>query len=555
MHDSLPLRRYRHSWQEIFTSSETQVTPVPTEDRHLWSIPDWSHVIDRLQRANLSHPVPPPEYQAEREEILQVACRYTAWLRGCSYHELWDKFQSCLSAPWIITGHQPTLFHPGVWAKNFAAYRLAAMLGGLSLHIVVDHDLMLRPDVITPSGNFPMIRPSYAAFDQMSTPKPWELASIQAPSQWKSFDSIITERMREYGWHPLVYPSWSSAVIARDDILYYRDGFGALRETVQNQWGVNQLQLCVSDYCTTQSFYRILGTLLSRLPELHTAYNSAIVAYRQRHRTRSRHHPAPLLKRSGAFYEIPWWHIHKENHQRLAVWATLSGTTCQLYVPELAMSCHLHDLTNPTHIQQAIEDAALKLRPRALSLTFMMRWRLAELFVHGLGGVLYDQVTDDWAERMRIPLAPWCGISATVWLPWQFPLPTSWLNLEQIKAQLAHMRWRLSHHPERYLDLEQESQTIKNLVAQKRELIQDEWPSDPHARHTRYRKIKEINEKLAQLTIRQQETLQQQLKVVQAQLESRRWVTYREYPWILYPEESLLEFYRQHLGDWSSADS
>src|SRR5262245_38816454 len=38
--------------------------------------------------------------------------------------------------PLLVTGHQPELFHPGVWAKNFASHDLARRHHGVSLHLV-----------------------------------------------------------------------------------------------------------------------------------------------------------------------------------------------------------------------------------------------------------------------------------------------------------------------------------------------------------------------------------------------------------------------------------
>ena len=35
--------------------------------------------------------------------------------------------------PLVVTGHQPELFHPGVWVKNFAASAIARSCGGIAL--------------------------------------------------------------------------------------------------------------------------------------------------------------------------------------------------------------------------------------------------------------------------------------------------------------------------------------------------------------------------------------------------------------------------------------
>ena len=43
-------------------------------------------------------------------------------------------------APIVATGHQPDLYHPGVWVKDFLLERLAREVGADAVDIVVDSD-------------------------------------------------------------------------------------------------------------------------------------------------------------------------------------------------------------------------------------------------------------------------------------------------------------------------------------------------------------------------------------------------------------------------------
>ncbi|MFN9917551.1 MAG: hypothetical protein ACK53L_33510, partial [Pirellulaceae bacterium] len=49
--------------------------------------------------------------------------------------------QPLADRPLILSGHQPELFHPGVWFKNFLLSSLAARHQAVALNIQVDHDL------------------------------------------------------------------------------------------------------------------------------------------------------------------------------------------------------------------------------------------------------------------------------------------------------------------------------------------------------------------------------------------------------------------------------
>src|SRR5207302_8957992 len=40
----------------------------------------------------------------------------------------------------LMAGHQPELFHPGVWVKNFALNGLARVVGATPVNLIVDND-------------------------------------------------------------------------------------------------------------------------------------------------------------------------------------------------------------------------------------------------------------------------------------------------------------------------------------------------------------------------------------------------------------------------------
>ncbi len=52
--------------------------------------------------------------------------------------------------PLIATGHQPDLFHPGVWIKNFLTARLASAVCGSSLNVIVDNDVPKHLGLVLP---------------------------------------------------------------------------------------------------------------------------------------------------------------------------------------------------------------------------------------------------------------------------------------------------------------------------------------------------------------------------------------------------------------------
>src|SRR5262249_17112451 len=50
----------------------------------------------------------------------------------------------------LAAGHQPEIFHPGVWVKNFALHGLARAVGATPLNLVVDNDTVKTTSLAVP---------------------------------------------------------------------------------------------------------------------------------------------------------------------------------------------------------------------------------------------------------------------------------------------------------------------------------------------------------------------------------------------------------------------
>ena len=54
--------------------------------------------------------------------------------------------------PIFLAGHQPELFHPGVWIKNFMLARMAERHDAVAVNLIVDTDVMKRNALLVPTG-------------------------------------------------------------------------------------------------------------------------------------------------------------------------------------------------------------------------------------------------------------------------------------------------------------------------------------------------------------------------------------------------------------------
>src|SRR3990172_10859081 len=55
-------------------------------------------------------------------------------------NELTLDHETIKNIPIIQTGHEPVLYHPGIWIKNHLARYLLKKLGGISVNMIVDND-------------------------------------------------------------------------------------------------------------------------------------------------------------------------------------------------------------------------------------------------------------------------------------------------------------------------------------------------------------------------------------------------------------------------------
>ena len=116
---------------------------------------------------------------AARGELLTAAHRYTSGYRdGLPAVATSDAGQ----VPIILSGHQPEMFHPGVWAKHFAADHLAARHGGLAVALLIDSDVARHSSLGVPGGTVERPIVEAVPFDAADLPVPVEEIAHQLPA-------------------------------------------------------------------------------------------------------------------------------------------------------------------------------------------------------------------------------------------------------------------------------------------------------------------------------------------------------------------------------------
>jgi hypothetical protein len=182
--------------------------------------------------------------------------------------------------------------------------------------------------------------------------------------------------------------------------------------------------------------------------------------------------------------------------------------------------------------------SGVKLRTRALSTTLFARLMLGDLFLHGIGGAKYDQVTDRLARQFfGFSLPEFAAVSATL----RLPIRRDDVHPKQPIEAERQLR-ELRYHPERFVDsigshANGEWSRAGKIIEEKRR-----WIGTPKTRvnaRQRHLAIAGANEALQPFVDPLRKTLESSLDEVARRERAEAILNSREYAFCLYPRERL----------------
>lgn len=466
--------------------------------------------------------------QQARSELLQLAAEYTQQYRDI---DLADRDAQSI----VMAGHQPLLFHPGVWFKNFALSSLSASVSATPVNLVVDNDVSGPAAIKCPAFADGRALTKLIDVDAAHAAVPYEVRSIVDEGLFDSFadraSKVVTDCFSAFGKQatPSVSSLWRYVQSARKSLgrsASLGSVLAAGRHRLEQDAGLQTLEVPVSTIAGTQTFAHFASSILQDQARFNEAYNARLVQYRDVHGIRSNAHPVPELEQDEVWLESPFWVWSKAQPQRKRLFVKGSGDAIALTDREgWRLETQVSDLAS-----SLLESAAhnIAIRPRALITTLYSRLILSDLFLHGIGGAKYDQLTDLIAsDFFGVTLPPFSTLTATMHLPLGFPVVTQ-TNRSQILQQI---RQRL-FHPEKFVD----SDAAKKLIARKKTAIE----SQTLTRLQRHQEIEEANRMMQPFVADQIEALQKELSDASDQIHSSRILNSREYSFCLF-DESLID--------------
>ena len=235
-----------------------------------------------------------------RRGMLQDARRYTSAYRDVAATAGED-------GPVLLAGHQPQLFHPGVWFKNFALSALARRFSGQAVNLLIDNDILRNPSIRVPAGSQAEPQVVTLPFDRVVETIPYEQREIADAELFASFAERVCAASSGVLAQPLIDEYWQLVLEARRRSSNLGRCLAEARHRLEGRWGQNTWEVPLSAVCEAPPFAWFACHLLAQLPRLHEIYNASLREYRRVNHVRSRSHPVPDLERDGDWQEAPFW--------------------------------------------------------------------------------------------------------------------------------------------------------------------------------------------------------------------------------------------------------
>ena len=443
------------------------------------------------------------DFQGRRAGRLRAMVRAQAFARAREYAE-----RSGLdapppfdpAAPLVVTGHQPELFHPGVWVKNFAVAGLARAVGGSALNLIVDNDTPKSSAIRVPTRDGGRLRSLPVEFDEWSGEVPYEDLAVRAEARFAGFADRVREVLGGQVADPIIDEFWPLARRAAEKTDRLGRRFAIARRALEASWGVRNAEVPLGILCETEGFLWFAAHLLAHLPRFQAVHNRALGHYRAAHGLRSRHHPVPALGDEGDWLEAPFWVWRAGSPRRRPLLARQLARTMELRIAgEAAPLIELplnpdRDACCAVEALRTLPGRGVRLRTRALTTTMFARSLLADLFFHGIGGAKYDELGDEVArDFFGVEPPPFLTLSMTL----RLGLPEDPAGADGLRAVARELR-DLTFNPDRHLVGEPPPE-VRDLVDAKRRAIAG--PQETHAdRVARLRAIRQANAALQATT-------------------------------------------------------
>jgi hypothetical protein len=484
---------------------------IPTENHSRLVVPDFTEIpaaVDQNERifagdhlivAGLSH----TEF---RSRVLDRIGRLIGLEKG-------------MSRRIMLTAHQPGLWHPGILHKYAVINRFAHDY--FLLNINVDSDVVSPVSCKVPrvsSGQFRVTDTVIVENDENRT-----IQALEKPPQ-DDMNDVFFEIERRVAALPDDSVSENFRRFLEIHKAEYRrsDTFSDWLTNCRRQYfpvpDLHEIRL--SDLCNTEEFRLFASDIIENCEDFHRIYNACLDKYRAEHRIRTNVNPFPNLEhRTETNIELPFWLITSDGQRH---------PMCVNCRDKSILADHKEVLNGLSKDlgPSALED--YEIRPKALLLTMFMRMFVGSIFIHGVGGGNYDQVTDAVIREYYDCKPPtYIVATRTEFLPIGGDQDID-ERIRQAKGELRNMRFNPDEYVEENNSLAVEKKAI--LSKAKNKTTKDE-----------YRRLKEIRQILVEDIKGFIEDKEKEIGLLEQERSRLERVRRRDFPYFFYSMETLME--------------
>ncbi|MDR4508053.1 MAG: hypothetical protein MRJ65_07415 [Candidatus Brocadiaceae bacterium] len=453
--------------------------------------------------------------------------------------------------PIIQTGHEPIFYHPGIWIKNHLAQHLAKKLNGVGINMVVDNDTCKRGFL-----SLPVLSKSNSSIHRA------EFVSGKNSFAYEEIvinDSRVLDRFKEEVitvLHKQVFDEKEKNTFQGMQSMFekyfdcitkcYLHGgndfvrfMTTARYFMEKMFGLNNLEISVSQICKTEGFLQFFFHILCHAPEFANVYNKKLAEYRALHRIRSKSNPFPDLYHDERCIELPFW-VWQSGGERKKCYV-LRDNECLKITNTEDVFITLNkrdDVSRNISYLQCLMKSEVKFRPRAITTTMFSRLFFSDIFIHGIGGAKYDSITDEIIREFFCAPPPlFIVVSTTLLLPFDMR-GVNMGTLHTLQKDLADMK----HNPERYASpADEQNHAFNNKIKEKQRLLKSLSFCSKSEKKRCFQQIKHLNTQMFQHLSAGFLKKQEELGSLRQAMAYNDVATFREYPVCIYPTKFLQE--------------
>lgn len=467
-------------------------------------------------------------------ELLKIARNYTLRIVDACPNNIPENI--------IATGHQAIWHHCGIWAKNLTTCKFAKAVNGSSLHLVLDHDICDTAMVLPRQNADGSWYSEKIEIELKQKAIPLEFRRLPQKTHIKTFvDAVINTRPGQ-----ICSDIWSERVVLKNNKISHFNNIADLITYFQSvlnvALGLNIMYLPVSKLSESDAFINFVISIILDSASFAAIYNDVVTKQINDLKINQQDNVQRLkLDKTSGLTEMPFW-LLLPNGKRTSLYV-MSKKTDEIKIGTASTALGNLDSASLSgkaeQLKNMLQQLNYRLRPKAVSLTLFARLFLADWFVHGIGGALYEPVTDYLIEEYygMEPLRFGIATSTVILsVPNNVAFPKD--NISQLKHELHNIK----HNPEKHIDkLILKEEPVASLLQAKRETIarakDRSLPSS--MRKSAWSSLFRINESLSEYTKDTAKTLETKIGELEKNTISQEVCNYREYFFGLFPVNKL----------------